>query len=60
MCWLAGVEPNLSVAISGTWFGGKGVADVIKAALMPAEHSKAPAPHSKRAGDDRPSHYRVP
>ena len=48
LCGLAGVEPNFTVAISGTWFGGKGVADVIKATLMPAAHSKAPAPRSKK------------
>jgi hypothetical protein len=48
LCGLAGVEPNFTVAVSGTWFGGKGVADVIKATLVPAALSKAPAPRSKK------------
>ena len=45
LCGLAGVEPNLTVAISGTWFGGKGVADVIKATLT---GGKVPTPRSKK------------
>jgi hypothetical protein len=45
LCGLAGVEPNLTVAISGTWFGGKGVADVIKATLT---GGKVTTPRSKK------------
>jgi hypothetical protein len=33
MCCLAGAGPDLAVAIPGAWFGGKPVADVIKACI---------------------------
>jgi hypothetical protein len=33
LCGLAGAEPNFTVAVSGSWFGGKGVADVVMATL---------------------------